>query len=315
MHDFLAADWVLGVDERRVGVLGATSLLGEALLPLLAEKGWYIAAYSRSRITTSNDTIQWRQLDNRFSTSNLDISFHSRNAELQHTPHWVSLAPIWVLPNYLDLLISNGVRRVVVLSSTSRFTKNHSPDMQEQSVAKRLAEGERIFINWANQRNVEWSILRPTLVYGGARDKNVSEIARFIRRFGFFPLLGRSNGLRQPVHADDVAEACVSALEAKNLSGRAYNLSGGEALTYREMVKRVFIALGRPPRLVTVPSWAFHSAVICLRCFPRYRSWTFAMAERMNQDLVFDHEEARRDLGFSPRVFRPRLEDIWSNRG
>lgn len=310
----MVAGWVLGVDERRVGVLGATSLLGEALLSLLAEKGWYIAAYSRSRIKTSNDDIQWRPLDNGFRNSSLDISCHNQSAELQHIPHWVSLAPIWVLPNYFDLLISNGVRRVVVLSSTSRFTKNYSSDVQEQSVAKRLAESERIFINWANQRGLEWSILRPTLVYGGARDKNISEIARFIRRFGFFPLLGESNGLRQPVHADDVAAACVSALEAKNLSGRAYNLSGGETLTYREMVRRVFFALGRSPRLVTVPSWAFHSAVICLRCFPRYRYWTFAMAERMNQDLVFDHEEAARDLGFSPRAFHPRVGDVWNNR-
>lgn len=297
-----------------MGVLGATSLLGEALLPLLAEKGWYIDAYSRSRITASNDNIQWHQLDNGFRTSNLDISFHNRSSGLQHTPHWVSLAPIWVLPNYFDLLISNGVRRVVVLSSTSRFTKNNSSDVQEQSVAKRLAEGERIFINWANQRDLEWTILRPTLVYGGARDKNISEIARFIRRFGFFPLLGESNGLRQPVHADDVAASCVSALEAQSLSGRAYNLSGGETLTYREMVRRVFIALGRPPRLVTIPSWAFHSAMICLRCFPRYRYWTFAMAERMNLDLVFDHDEAMRDLRFSPRAFHPHVEDVWSNR-
>ncbi len=63
-----------------------------------------------------------------------------------------------------------------------------------------------------NKQGVEWVILRPTLIYGHGRDKNITEIARFIRRFGFFPLLGKANGLRQPIHVEDVAEACFAAL-------------------------------------------------------------------------------------------------------
>jgi hypothetical protein len=34
------------------------------------------------------------------------------------------------------------------------------------------------------------------------------------------------------------------------------------------------------------------------------------MAERMNQDIIFDHEDASRDLGFAPRPFRLSIEDI-----
>jgi nucleoside-diphosphate-sugar epimerase len=82
-----------------------------------------------------------------------------------------------------------------------------------------------------------------------------------------------------------------------------YNISGGETLTYREMVARVFAALGRRPLLLTVPLWAFRLAVSALRCLPRYRQWSAAMAERMNRDLVFDHTEAGRDIGFKPRPF------------
>jgi uncharacterized protein YbjT (DUF2867 family) len=76
------------------------------------------------------------------------------------------------------------------------------------------------------------------------------------------------------------------------------------------MVARVFAALGRPARLVTVPLWAFRLAVAMLRCLPRYRHWSAAMAERMNRDLVFDHTDAARDLGFKPRGFALTAEDV-----
>lgn len=74
------------------------------------------------------------------------------------------------------------------------------------------------------------------------------------------------------------------------------------------MVIRVFDVLGRRPRLLTVPLWAFRLAVTILRRLPRYRQWSAAMAERMNRDLVFDHTDAARDCGFKPRAFELTAE-------
>ena len=242
------------------------------------------------------------------------VTAFSRDARSQgiegDMPYWICLAPIWVLPDYFALLDASGVRRVVVLSSTSRFTKVDSGDVAENAVAAKLIDSEAQVQAWAESRDIEWVVLRPTLIYGQGRDKNISEMARFIRRFGFFPLLGSAQGLRQPIHADDVAAACVAALQAPDAANRAYNLSGGETLVYREMVARVFAALGRPARLVTVPLWAFRLAVAMLRRLPRYRHWSSAMAERMNQDLVFDHAEAARDFGFKPRGFALTAKDV-----
>ncbi|WP_342674020.1 NAD-dependent epimerase/dehydratase family protein [Candidatus Accumulibacter aalborgensis] len=220
------------------------------------------------------------------------------------------MAPIWVLPEHFALLDAHGARRVVALSSTSRFTKSGSSDSQEQSVAERLAEAEARLQAWAEARGVEWVVLRPTLIYGLGRDKNIVEIARCIRRFGFFPVFGRADGLRQPIHAQDVAGACLAALQAVDVANRAYNISGGETLPYREMVVRVFAALGCPPRLLAVPLPAFRVAVSLLHCLPRYRHWSSAMAERMNQDLVFDHHDAQRDFAFEPRAFVLSQEDV-----
>ncbi len=264
------------VTERVVGLLGASSLVGECLLPQLASAGWQVSVCTRRGLPGASPEV---------------------------LPHWICVAPLWVLPDYFPLLLAHGAQRVVALSSTSVFTKADSSDAGEQAVAARLEEGERQLQSWAEAHGLAWVILRPTLIYGRGRDKNVSEVARLIRRWGFFPLLGQAEGLRQPVHAEDVAQACVAALLAPAATNCAYALSGGETLTYREMVARIFEALGKSPRPLTVPMGLFRLALKALRLLPRYRHWTPAMAQRMSEDLVFDHGAARRDLGFAPRAF------------
>lgn len=279
-------------------MLGATSLVGHCLIPQLINRKFRVCAFSRQSVVPAFAGVIWRNLSN------------PRSANRDQQDLWVCVAPIWVLPEYFPLFEASGARRVVALSSTSRFTKDDSTDPEEQATALRLADAESLLQKWAENRGVEWTILRPTLIYGMGRDKNIAEIGRFIRRFYFFPLFGKAQGLRQPIHAQDVASACIGALQKPAAANHAYNISGGETLTYREMVARVFAALGRRPCLLTVPLWVFRLTVSVLRRISRYRHWSAAMAERMNRDLVFDHTEATRDLDFRPRAFSLTAEDV-----
>ena len=307
------------MSEKRIGLLGATSLVGECLIPLLGVGGWQVVAFSRRGVELGGAGVLWCRLDASLGlhppTPTLSLYARSLGTKGERgldggISHWVCLAPIWVLPEHFKMLEDCGARRVVVLSSTSRFTKTDSSDLGENEIAAKLAEGEERLRLWAERIGIEWVILRPTLIYGRGKDKNIAEIARFICRFGFFPLLGQAVGLRQPVHAEDVAVACVAALISPAAVNHAYNLSGGETLSYREMVDRVCLSLSRRARLLTVPLGIFRFALVCLRLLPRYRHWSAAMAERMNQDLVFDHKEASRDLNFAPRPFRLAAKDM-----
>ena len=289
---------------RHVGILGATSLVGACLLPLLTGAGWQVTAFSRRRVAHKGLEVLWQQLP---ASGGLPPLASLSEGSL---PLWICVAPIWVLPEYFGLLDAQRARRVVVLSSTSRFTKDDSTDPEEQATARRLADAEDRVQAWAESRGVEWVILRPTLIYGLGRDKNIAEMARIICRLSFFPLFGRANGLRQPIHAEDVALVCLSALQMPNAANQTYNISGSETIPYREMVTRVFTALERPPRLLTVPLWAFRLAVAVLRYLPGHRQWSAAMAERMNRDLVFDHAKAARELSFKPRAFELTAKDL-----
>lgn len=286
-------------DRSVVGVLGATSLVGQSLLPLLVQNGFDVMAFSRQS-HASADHVDWIRID---ETAALLRPVKSPSAE--PVAFWISVVPIWVLTRYLPLLKAHGVQRIVALSSTSRFTKERSNDPAEQNVAQNLVSGEESLTSFGEGHGVEWVILRPTLIYGYGRDRNVTEIINFVKRFGFFPILGKAQGLRQPVHADDVASACLGALFSSAAGNRAYNIAGGETLTYREMVCRVFNALGRQPRLLSIPLGLFWVGVGLLHLLPRYRYWSVAMAERMNQDLVFDCDDAARDLAYNPKPFNP----------
>jgi len=225
-------------------------------------------------------------------------------------PLWISVMPIWATPNYFDLFLVRGARRVVALSSTSRFTKAESPIESERLVAAQLAEGERAFKQWASACGVDFLILRPTIIYGRGRDLNLSLIARFIARFGFFPVAGAATGRRQPLHAQDLAIACIQALETTHLSGKTYEVSGGETISYYEMVGRIFDALGKRRLIVQLPMSIFSAAISCARLLPAFNHLTPAMARRMNEDLVFDHTPAVLDFGFTPRPFMPKIEDL-----
>ena len=286
-----------------IGLLGATSFVGASLLDKLKSAPLQVFAYTRRQVHPSVNNVTWRRLES-------DQPLTEQRGDVVSIPNWICLAPIGVLSNYFNLLEAHGARRLVVLSSTSRFTKLTSSDQNEQDLVRHISESEELVQAWAEARGIDWIILRPTLIYGGGQDRNITEITRFIRRFGFFPVFGKACGLRQPIHVQDVAGACLATLRPSTPANRAYNISGAETLTYREMVTRIFRLLGKQPLMIPIPLWMFRASVFALRRLPRYSQWSRAMAERMNADMIFDHSEVRRDFEFQPRTFNLSVDDL-----
>jgi nucleoside-diphosphate-sugar epimerase len=200
-----------------------------------------------------------------------------------------------------------GLKRVIAFTSTSIVTKIESEVASERELLRRLAEGERRLIATCERYNVGWTILRPTIIYAEGRDGNVSRLARLIRRFGMLPLMGDGAGLRQPVHAEDLAIGAIAAAASDAAIGKTYALPGGETISYREMVGRIFDALGKPRRIISAPPFVWRLAFALAK--PLLPNANAAMGARMAKDMVFDPAPAVRDFGWNPRGFRPRFED------
>ena len=274
-------------------ITGATSQIGEFLCHRAQARGAPLLLASRTPPSTTPLGASWHAID------------IAQGGKLPPAPALIHLAPLHLLPPLLPHFVAQGGKRVIAFSTTSRFSKARSHYAAEQAYAARLMAAEEEVARCCQQHDVAWTLFRPTLIYGAGRDRNVAFISRFVRRFGFFPLLGEAKGLRQPVHADDLAAACLAALDNPATFNKAYDLPGGETLAYREMVERIFIAHGRRARFIPLPVALFGLFMRLLSCLPRYRDFNPEMARRMNQDLVFDHTPAQRDFGFDPRPFDP----------
>ncbi|HET7569592.1 MAG TPA: NAD(P)H-binding protein [Gammaproteobacteria bacterium] len=275
-------------------VIGASSQIGRFLLPQLQGYGFEVTAVSR-HVPAEAPPARWCQAD----------IAHRRLEEVVAARTVVSLAPLGVTVEVLAQGHLPRVQRLVAFSSTGALTKQSSTDPREKAAAARLLEAEAAFRRQCDARSVAWTLFRPTMIYDGTNDKNVALIARFVSRFGFFPLVGEAGGQRQPVHAADLAQACGAVLTNANTYRRTYNLAGGEVLSYRGMVARIFLALGKKPRCVRIPPSLLGAALATARIVPRYRYLNAAMADRMNQDMAFDLTEAAQDFDYRPRPFRP----------
>ena len=215
---------------------------------------------------------------------------------------------VGLLVQALPHLLNPSLKRVVAFTSTSIVTKMDSELASERESIRRWAEAEQKLIATCERLGIEWTILRPTIIYAEGRDGNVTRLARLIQRIGFLPLAGHGTGLRQPVHAEDLAIGAINAAAQEAAINKIYVLPGRDIISYREMVGRIFDGLQRPRRIVSVPPSLWKLAFLLAK--PFFPNANAAMGTRMAKDMVFDGSPATRDFNWKPREFRPRFEGM-----
>lgn len=286
--------------QARVIVAGAGNQIGAFLVPELLARGCSVIAIGRGA------RPQWIRPDPRLDWRALDLA-HPQ-AAIEGADALVFIAPLGLFRGLWRGL--SGVPRVVAFSSTSRLTKADSPDPLERTVVGELALGEQAVQELAAAAGAAAAVLRPTLIYGAGLDHGLTRLAAWLGRIRVMPLAGRGHGLRQPVHAADLAAAAADLVLGPSPVDGCYELSGGSTVSYREMIGRIFESLGLRPHFVSVPLAAARLALPLVRATRRWRDLRPAMLKRMNQDLVFDHAAASRDFGYRSRRFLPD-RDTW----
>jgi len=287
----------------RIIIAGASGQISEFLLPMLLEQGHEL--YAISRTARRDKQIHWLQYDLNDATT----------VRLPQADLLINAGSLSFLPGLEPQLVASGVRRLIAFSSTSIFTKSESSDLREKSMIFGLIQCEKEMVAMCERQGIGWTLFRPTLIYSLGRDKNLTLVDKQICRFRCFPLIGSGRGMRQPVHASDLAKACVQALETGATVNHAYNLSGGEVLSYRDMVARLFERRGLPVRMIPVPVLLLRALIMLLRMIPRYRYLSPNMADRMQKDMLFSHDEASRDFGYSPKSFLSDSERVTERDG
>ncbi|MFZ2237341.1 MAG: hypothetical protein WAV67_13305 [Dokdonella sp.] len=283
-------------DESACLILGASGTVGRFLTARLRGSTSKLLALSRREVATGNDHIRWIRGD-----------LYGDVPDLHETPVQLiySVGPLDGLAQWLRAARLPSLRRVVALSSMSLEVKAQSRDPAERDLAARLASAEREVIDFCSGRDIACVVLRPTLIYGGGSDRSLSLLAKVGRRWRVFPSIPGATGLRQPIHADDLAAACVAAMAIAGPLPKILRVGGAEQLTFGAMLSRTRGSLS----LWTIPVWipmrSARALLRLLRLLPRWRHLDQGLVERLQQDQIVDNEPAMRELNWHPGNFDP----------
>jgi nucleoside-diphosphate-sugar epimerase len=193
-----------------------------------------------------------------------------------------------------DAALRAGIERVFFVTTTGVFSGYN--DLSDNY--KEIEEGIR-------RSNLDWTILRPTMIFGSERDVNLHKLLRWLNTYPIFPVFGDGKCLMQPVYVGDLALGLLSALKsADKTSLKEYNLSGRTPLSYNEIIETSLKELGRKVKLIHIP----HRLSLCLSTTAEQilRSRSPIKTEqirRLAEDKAYSWDSAREDFNYNPGTF------------
>ena len=186
-----------------------------------------------------------------------------------------------------------GIRRAIFISTTAIFTTLNGKSKEIRLAAERAIQTS----------GLDYTILRPTMIYGSPRDRNMWRLIQLMRVSPIVPIFGNGTYLQQPIYVDDVARAVLSCLSNDQTIGKSYNIAGKYPHTYNDVIDTLALKLKKHIWKVHLP---FRPTVFLAELFERLHIPFPVKAEqilRLNENKDFKYEDAQRDFGFNPLPF------------
>jgi len=286
----------------RVLITGATGFLGEHVLKMRPQAGFQTAAFVRTTsdpgripddvVKVFGDLSDARALQE--ALQGVDVLINLASLGFGHAPAIVQACQEARVP------------RAVFISTTAIFTRLPAPSRAARLEAERLIAAS----------GLACTILRPTMIYGTPRDRNIWRLIRFLRFSPLAPLVGGGRRLQQPIHVEDVAKAVWQVVGCPASAGKAYDLAGAQAVPMSDMVRTIARQLGRSVHLLPVPLPLALAGAAVARRLPFFPRISREQILRLDEDKAFDISPARKDFGFAPLDFEEgiRKELRWLGR-
>lgn len=124
-----------------------------------------------------------------------------------------------------------------------------------------ILEPRERFIDVLQQSGIAWTIIRPTGAFNDM--KTIFQQARRGRVW----LLGGGSARINPIHPADLAAEVARCIEDASAPNTTYDIGGPDILSYDEIARLAFAALGRKPRISHLPPWMVNAASLALKPF------------------------------------------------
>jgi uncharacterized protein YbjT (DUF2867 family) len=272
-------------------VTGGSGFLGGYVLREAAARGHHVVALARSQTAAGavtalggrpvlGDLNDARSLIDAFTAAGCDALVNLASLGFGHASVIIGSAE------------RAGIKRALFVSTTAVTTT-----LPASSKRVRLAAEESI-----RGSALDWTILRPTMIYGDPGDRNLSRLLPLLCRVPVLPVPG-SRHLQQPVHAADVADAVLAAAERPDAALQTYDVAGPEPLTFTELLRTAASAVASRTRFVPVPLSPVIAVARGYELLSRNPRIRVEQVRRLAEDKAFVIDDAMRDLAYAPRSF------------
>lgn len=189
------------------------------------------------------------------------------------------------------------VRRLIVVHTTGVYSKYKLAGEEYRQI-------DSFVYNTCQKKNIILTILRPTMIYGNTKDRNVIKFIKMVDRFPLMPVVKGANYKLQPVHFSDLGKAYYSVLMREDTtSNKEFVLSGGQPILLRDMLQEIGKNLGKRVRFISCPFWIAYSGawVILVTTFGKIDSRE--KVQRLCENRAYSHDEATKAFGYDPMTF------------
>lgn len=281
----------MNAEPKLIAVTGATGFTGPFVVRALKQQFPRTALRAVVRPTSDTRLIDLPGVSTAIADLRDPTGLARAFADADTLVNVASLGFDWV-ETIVKAAEAAGIRRAIFIGTTAMLTRI---PVTSRPLRER---GEQLVMT----SQLEWTILRPTMIYGTPGDRNIARLIKFMVRSPIVPVVAHE-ALQQPIHVEDVASAVAGALASPLTVRKTYNLSGREPLPLRSLLGEVAEALGRRRVLIPVPTGPI-LALLSLWSHVGRPPFKAEQVRRIAEDKNFDHVDAARDFGFSPRSFR-----------
>lgn len=197
--------------------------------------------------------------------------------------------------------VQNKVDWIISIHTTGRYSKF-------KSASAEYIEIEDELLKLRNEINI--TILRPTMIYGSSRDKNMSRLIKFLDKSPIYPIFGNGKNLMQPVNAIDLARAYIQVIENSEVTkNENYNLSGRYPEKYKNLINTVSKHLNKKIMIIKLPILlSYYIVKFSKKTIPKF-PLNEEQVLRMKEDKDFTHLKATKDFYYNPMSFEEGIKE------
>ncbi len=283
-------------------LIGATGFLGPVVLKKLLKNNYNVnclirAGSDRSKLMEAAGACRKQVTFTSADLNSID-SMDTTLKNISQAVYMIDLEHTGPVKNFLDAAKKAALKRVVFISSTTVLVPLKSKVKDKKLNSEKLIENT----------DMDWTILRPTMIFGSEDDRNFSKMLRFIKKRGFFITFGNGNNLIQPVYIEDVAGAVSGVLENKKTFKKIYNIAGSRPLKYNQMLAVIQKKLKRPFKIIRLPLGLSRSIISVYSRLAADPALVPEQIDRLGIDKAYSYQEAKHDFGFSPISFEEGMQ-------